>query len=87
MKKLIYPSFFLFLFSFPLFAQIGGIENSVAEISDTIQIIFPNLLGVIFLVGFLFNTGPFFWCECRSETFSHTKMFIWMLHMTAKTIR
>lgn len=60
MKKSIYSSFFLFLFSYPLFAQIGGIENSVAEISDTIRIIFPILLGVIFLVGFLFNAGHFF---------------------------
>jgi len=60
MKKLIYPSLFLFLFSFPLFAQIGGIENSVASISDTIRVIFPILLGVIFLVGFLFNAGHFF---------------------------
>ena len=60
MKKLIYPSLFLFLISFPLFAQIGGIENSVADISDTIRVIFPILLGVIFLVGFLFNAGHFF---------------------------
>jgi hypothetical protein len=60
MKKLIYPPLFLFLFSFPLFAQIGGIENSVASISDTIRVVFPILLGVIFLVGFLFNAGHFF---------------------------
>ena len=60
MKKSIYPTIFLSLFSFPLFAQIGGIENSVASISDTIRVIFPILLGVIFLVGFLFNAGHFF---------------------------
>ena len=60
MKKSIYPTIFLTLFSYPLFAQIGGIENSVAQISTTIRIIFPILLGVIFLVGFLFNAGHFF---------------------------
>ncbi|MDG3582909.1 MULTISPECIES: hypothetical protein [Galbibacter] len=43
-----------------LFAQIGGIEDSVANISDTIRTIFPMTLGVIFLVGFLFNAGHFF---------------------------
>ena len=51
---------FLSLTFFPLFAQIGGIEQSVADISDTIRSIFPILLGVIFLVGFLFNAGHFF---------------------------
>ncbi|UZH55847.1 hypothetical protein JRG66_02890 [Salinimicrobium tongyeongense] len=60
MKKSIYPTFILSLVSFPLFAQIGGIENSVNDIADTIRIIFPILLGVIFLVGFLFNAGHFF---------------------------
>ena len=60
MKKSIYPTLILFLVSFPLFAQIGGIENSVNDIADTIRIIFPILLGVIFLVGFLFNAGHFF---------------------------
>lgn len=60
MKKKIYPSLFLSLTSFPLFAQIGGIEASVAEMSDTIRAIFPIILGVIFLVGFLFNAGHFF---------------------------
>ncbi|WP_243396920.1 hypothetical protein [Flagellimonas pacifica] len=44
----------------PLQAQIGGIEDSVAEISDTIRAIFPIILGVIFLIGFLFNAGHFF---------------------------
>src|SRR5680860_313384 len=42
------------------YAQIGGIEDSVNEISDTIRVIFPIILGVIFLVGFLFNAGHFF---------------------------
>ena len=44
----------------PLQAQIGGIEDSVADISDTIRAIFPIILGVIFLIGFLFNAGHFF---------------------------
>lgn len=44
----------------PTYAQIGGIEDSVNEISDTIRVIFPIILGVIFLVGFLFNAGHFF---------------------------
>lgn len=59
MKRL-FCSLFAFLLGFPAFAQIGGIENSVAEISDTIRSIFPIILGVIFLVGFLFNAGHFF---------------------------
>ena len=51
----------LFLLSvIPLHAQIGGIEDSVADISDTIRAIFPIILGVIFLIGFLFNAGHFF---------------------------
>lgn len=51
---------FLSLLSIPSFAQIGGIEQSVADISDTIRTVFPIILGVIFLVGFLFNAGHFF---------------------------
>jgi hypothetical protein len=51
----------LFLFvSSSILAQIGGIEDSVNDISDTIRTIFPIILGVIFLVGFLFNAGHFF---------------------------
>ena len=51
----------LFVFiSSQLFAQIGGIEQSVNDVSDTIRSIFPLLLGVIFLIGFLFNAGHFF---------------------------
>ena len=42
------------------FAQIGGIEDSVDDVSDTIRAIFPIILGVIFLIGFLFNAGHFF---------------------------
>ena len=60
MKKSIYLATFLSLLSTSLFAQIGGIEDSVADISDTIRNIFPIILGIIFLVGFLFNAGHFF---------------------------
>ena len=60
MKKSIYLATFFSLLSTSLFAQIGGIEDSVADISDTIRNIFPIILGVIFLVGFLFNAGHFF---------------------------
>ncbi|WP_075327045.1 hypothetical protein [Salegentibacter sp. T436] len=60
MKKSIYLATFCSLLSTSLFAQIGGIEDSVADISDTIRNIFPIILGVIFLVGFLFNAGHFF---------------------------
>lgn len=48
------------LTTLPTFAQIGGIEESVNEVSDTIRVIFPIILGVIFLIGFLFNAGHFF---------------------------
>ena len=60
MKKSIFLATFFMLLSTSLFAQIGGIEDSVADISDTIRNIFPIILGVIFLVGFLFNAGHFF---------------------------
>ncbi len=60
MKKSLYLTAFLLLISNTIFAQIGGIEDSVNDISDTIRSIFPILLGVIFLVGFLFNAGHFF---------------------------
>ena len=60
MKKSIYFTGLISMFSTSLFAQIGGIENSVNEISDTIRTVFPILLGVVFLVGFLFNAGHFF---------------------------
>lgn len=48
------------LASTPTYAQIGGIEDSVNDIADTIRAIFPIVLAVIFLVGFLFNAGHFF---------------------------
>lgn len=48
------------LASLPTYPQIGGIEDSVNDISDTIRTIFPIILGVIFLIGFLFNAGHFF---------------------------
>jgi hypothetical protein len=60
MKKQFSISGVLLLFSSPLWAQIGGIEDSVNDISDTIRSIFPLLLGAIFLIGFLFNAGHFF---------------------------
>lgn len=60
MKKSIYSALFMSLLSFPAFAQLGGIETSVDEISRTVRAVFPILLGVIFLVGFLFNAGHFF---------------------------
>lgn len=60
MKKLFFPFVALILTAVPAFAQIGGIENSVNDVSQTIRTIFPILLGVIFLVGFLFNAGHFF---------------------------
>lgn len=50
----------LLLVSASTYAQIGGIEDSVADISDTVRTIFPIILGVIFLIGFLFNAGHFF---------------------------
>lgn len=50
----------LLLTVLPTSAQIGGIEDSVNDVSDTIRSIFPIILGVIFLVGFLFNAGHFF---------------------------
>lgn len=60
MKKLKKAFLPLLLVTAPTYAQIGGIEDSVADISDTIRTIFPIILGVIFLVGFLFNAGHFF---------------------------
>ena len=60
MKKSICTFIFLSLLSFPAFAQIGGIEDSVADMADTVRAVFPIILGVIFLVGFLFNAGHFF---------------------------
>ncbi|WP_268225166.1 hypothetical protein [Sinomicrobium oceani] len=59
MKKLVFLSTSLLL-PFATMAQIGGIEDSVNNISDTIRSVFPLILGVIFLVGFLFNAGHFF---------------------------
>ncbi|SNZ00161.1 hypothetical protein [Flagellimonas pacifica] len=60
MRKSLYAALPLLVFSNSLFAQIGGIEDSVNEVSDTIRAIFPIILGVIFLIGFLFNAGHFF---------------------------
>ncbi|WP_034045997.1 hypothetical protein [Wocania ichthyoenteri] len=60
MKKSIYLTLVLLLVSISTFAQIGGIEDSVNDVSDTIRSIFPIILGVIFLIGFLFNAGHFF---------------------------
>ncbi|WP_034887635.1 hypothetical protein [Gillisia sp. Hel_I_29] len=58
-NSLLLTAFFLMI-STSLFAQIGGIEDSVNEVSNTIRTIFPIILGVIFLIGFLFNAGHFF---------------------------
>lgn len=60
MRKSFFITLFLLFSSSILLAQIGGIEDSVNDISDTIRSIFPIILGVIFLVGFLFNAGHFF---------------------------
>jgi hypothetical protein len=60
MKKSIFVLLAFLLTSASSFAQIGGIEDSVNDVSDTIRAIFPIILGVIFLVGFLFNAGHFF---------------------------
>ncbi len=60
MKRTTCLTTLLILISTPIFAQIGGIEDSVNDVSDTIRAIFPIILGVIFLIGFLFNAGHFF---------------------------
>jgi len=60
MKKSLFLTALLLLISNSIFAQIGGIEDSVNDVSDTIRAIFPIILGVIFLIGFLFNAGHFF---------------------------
>jgi len=60
MKKPIKLLLLLLLVTASAFAQIGGIEDSVNDVSDTIRTIFPIILGVIFLMGFLFNAGHFF---------------------------
>jgi hypothetical protein len=60
MKKPLSLLALLLLLSEPMFAQIGGIEDSVNDVADTIRTIFPIVLGVIFLIGFLFNAGHFF---------------------------
>ncbi|MHA7943594.1 hypothetical protein ACJOV8_017705 [Formosa sp. 3Alg 14/1] len=60
MKKAMYFTMICLLITISSFAQIGGIEQSVNDVSNTIRSIFPIILGVIFLVGFLFNAGHFF---------------------------
>ena len=60
MKKSIFVLLAFLLTTASSFAQIGGIEDSVNDVSDTIRTIFPIILGVIFLIGFLFNAGHFF---------------------------
>ncbi len=60
MKKSLFLTTFFLLVSNTILAQIGGIENSVNQVSNTVRAIFPILLGVIFLIGFLFNAGHFF---------------------------
>ncbi|WP_149304199.1 hypothetical protein [Pareuzebyella sediminis] len=60
MRKSHFITILLLFVSSSILAQIGGIEDSVNDISGTIRTIFPIILGVIFLVGFLFNAGHFF---------------------------
>ena len=60
MKKSTFLTTLFLSVSSSIFAQIGGIEDSVNDVSDTIRTIFPIILGVIFLIGFLFNAGHFF---------------------------
>jgi len=60
MKKVLCFLLLLLLVPHSIFAQIGGIEDSVNDVADTIRTIFPIVLGLIFLVGFLFNAGHFF---------------------------
>ena len=60
MNKPIKTLLLLLMSTGSIFAQIGGIEDSVNDVSDTIRTIFPIILGVIFLIGFLFNAGHFF---------------------------
>lgn len=60
MKKARLLTWTMLLSSLSTFAQIGGIEDSVTDVSDTIRSVFPIILGIIFLVGFLFNAGHFF---------------------------
>ena len=51
MKKSIFILLVFLMTSTSSFAQIGGIEDSVNDVSDTIRTIFPIILGVIFLVA------------------------------------
>jgi len=60
MRESFFITLLLLFTTSAVLAQIGGIEDSVNDISDTIRAIFPIILGVIFLVGFLFNAGHFF---------------------------
>lgn len=60
MKTSMYISLVGLFFTSSVFAQIGGIENSVNDMAETVRAVFPIVLGVIFLVGFLFNAGHFF---------------------------
>ncbi|MDY7396744.1 hypothetical protein UMM65_15960 [Aureibaculum sp. 2210JD6-5] len=60
MKKSISMTTVILFITSPIFAQIGGIEDSVNDVSQTVRSIFPIILGVIFLIGFLFNAGHFF---------------------------
>ena len=47
MKKTYYLVGFLSLLSTSLFAQIGGIEDSVNDVSDTIRTIFPKKMSCV----------------------------------------
>ena len=45
MKKSLFMLMGLLLMAMPTFAQIGGIEDSVNDVSDTIRTIFPIILS------------------------------------------
>lgn len=65
MKKSHYVTILSLLISSTTFAQIGGIEDSVNDVSDTIRTIFPIILGVIFFNWLPIQCRTFLWRKCR----------------------
>jgi len=59
MKK-VFTALVLFLVSLRAFAQFDEIEDIANDFSDTVKRVFPIILGIIFLISFLFNAGYFF---------------------------